>query len=858
MSNWTVLFWAFVAPVLLLICFSINPVLGLLALLIGGIRLLNRKDNPKKDTPIGLPRNVQNNPPLGQKESQAPVNYPSTGQAQSQKYTPQRYVGERSRLNWAGFGEQIEISGLIVREPLIYWTLADKNIARQEASCITLNGQIDTITAPEGLGYWPTFIEASPAQRGYYLKWLASGKNEPLEDIGYAFLYFYGLERRALIDKKDIPQILDEVLRLLQIYPTSRSFRSYLGNFVTYLVMREKALGHSIDAKSILDALPDTNDELLIEIRAIENLNGSALLTPDIAYELTSHDPRATNSVVVERVNEQFQQLFEKKYRDAFGAGITLEPTKDRTFKYRPASPTLAYQASEWQSLRVPNILGSKKQFTPLVKIWNECIEELRPLSRAIQKGLAPDSRELYQILPEDLKEEYEHPDQARWNAIFEGHMRDDGMVFVPIPNLLPLTGVVSTEKLTLKQSKDLAQAAEHVGLFILPDARQALRAYSLDTQVALIKRNRIPPNTVRDTNPSLINVDELLLKAENTDYKGRYELLPTNISQLLELKNEIALRKAATAGGSAKSILNKVGFAIDKKLNARQKDNNYELALMMLELGMVIASADKQIDEDELEQIANFLSSHFRLGHIESYKLEVYRELLRIQPPTLAGIVKKLKASLTLDQVELLLQFLVGVAAANGEIVSSEVKALERIYAALGVDTAKLDTLIQKLHSLDEPVEIRKEIPRTAGEALPEIEKPKQESRVKLNQEYLRQILDETAKVTSILAEAIKESEEDFEDYAPSPQPIGLARSQMEHQWLSTLDKKYHEALAELVILQEWNKQEFQALARKHGLMPDGFIDTINSWSDEHLGDFLIEEGASIKVNKNLLEKVQ
>lgn len=851
MSNGAVLFWAFIAPVTLMICFSISPVLGFLALLVSAIGLLNRKSATRKEPPIGLSRKTEN-PGMPQQQDNSPSIRPMA----------QPSTANKSRLNWAGQGEQLEVNGLIINDPFVYWTLADRNIARQEASCITLKGQIDTNSAssPDGLGYWPTFIEATPGQRGLYLRWLASGKKEPLDDIGYAFLYFYGLERRALIDNQDIPRIIDEVLRLLQTYPASRSFKSYLSNFVIYLVVREKALNHTIDSKAILNALPEVNDELLIEIKAIENLDGCALLTPEVAYELTKRDPRATNSVVIERVNEQFRQLFEKKYRDAFGDGITLEPNKDRTFKYRPASPTLVYQASGWQSLRVPNILGSKKQFTPLVKIWNECIEELRPLSRAIQKGFAPDSRELYQVLPEDLKEEYEHPDRAVWSDILEANMREDGMVFARTSDLLTCIGGSDNGKLTLKQSKDLAQAAEDVGLYIIPDARQSFRAYTPETKVALIKKDGVPTKKQGEAHVSLINVDELLDKAGKTGYKGRYELLPNNISQLLDLKGEIANRKDTANNPAVKSILNKVSFAIDKKLNAKQKDNKYELAVFMLELGMVIASADKQIDEDELEHIADFLSSHFRLDQIEAYKLDVYRELLRIEPPNLTGIVKKLKASLTLDQVELMLQFLVGVAAANGEIVPAEIKALDRIYTALGVDPGKLEILLLKLQSADETVEIRTESPRAAGEPLPVIEKPKEETRVKLNQEYLRQILDETAKVTSILAEAIKDAEEENEETSlpsQSYQPVELDIP-VGQEWLSSLDKKYHLALVELLILQEWNKQEFHTLARKHGLMPEGLIDTINCWSDEHLGDFLIGEGTPIKINKQLLEKIQ
>ena len=42
----------------------------------------------------------------------------------------------------------------------------------------------------------------TPGQRGNYLSWLASGKQGQLDDIGYAFVYFYGLERRFLSTAK--------------------------------------------------------------------------------------------------------------------------------------------------------------------------------------------------------------------------------------------------------------------------------------------------------------------------------------------------------------------------------------------------------------------------------------------------------------------------------------------------------------------------------------------------------------------------------------------------------------------------------------------------------------------------------
>jgi len=66
------------------------------------------------------------------------------------------------------------------------------------------------------------YANASPENRGEYLKWLSGGKNDQGVDIGYVILYFYGLERRVLVDAEsdrsvasELPIIETEILRLL-------------------------------------------------------------------------------------------------------------------------------------------------------------------------------------------------------------------------------------------------------------------------------------------------------------------------------------------------------------------------------------------------------------------------------------------------------------------------------------------------------------------------------------------------------------------------------------------------------------------------------------------------------------------
>lgn len=50
------------------------------------------------------------------------------------------------------------------------------------------------------MDYWPCYSDITPEARRAYLQWLAGGRQDPTADIGYVFLFFYGLERRVILD----------------------------------------------------------------------------------------------------------------------------------------------------------------------------------------------------------------------------------------------------------------------------------------------------------------------------------------------------------------------------------------------------------------------------------------------------------------------------------------------------------------------------------------------------------------------------------------------------------------------------------------------------------------------------------
>ena len=104
------------------------------------------------------------------------------------------------------------------------------------------------------LEHSPSYASASPDARAAYLNWLANGRRDRKSNIGYVYLYFYGLERRAFIDvhadpaaRAEIPAIIEEVEALSDIFTKSKAFVSRARNFVNTLRALEEGSKHYLE-----------------------------------------------------------------------------------------------------------------------------------------------------------------------------------------------------------------------------------------------------------------------------------------------------------------------------------------------------------------------------------------------------------------------------------------------------------------------------------------------------------------------------------------------------------------------------------------------------------------------------------
>ncbi len=246
------------------------------------------------------------------------------------------------------------------------------------------------------LPYWPSYSNASPEARSSYLQWLSTGRKNQDADLGYVFLYFYGLERRALNDAKDsliakleIPNILFEIERLLEIYKSSASFQSYAGGF------RDTLKAINLQARLYEQTPPALHmDRWMtfdLKLGLAQCASDNKPLPPAWAYSWLRADPNSWLRTPARRCPKEFRELFEYHYKEKYGEGMVLPINRTRLrLDYRKASPTFGHMRNEiGRELNLPDVSVLSAPLDRLRKIADICCSKLDAFSRSVGKNEA-------------------------------------------------------------------------------------------------------------------------------------------------------------------------------------------------------------------------------------------------------------------------------------------------------------------------------------------------------------------------------------------------------------------------------------------------------------------------------------
>jgi tellurite resistance protein len=694
---------------------------------------------------------------------------------------------------FVGLGMRIEVAGRQLDSPLVY---VAPTTAAIDASTVVTSLPVGRAERALPLTYWPSYFEASPDQRARYLDWLAAGRRDHEIDVGYLFMTFYGFERRALLDEADHEAVVAEVQRLLEERGSSEpSFLGYATSFLAFTTWRRLERVQDRELDQCVGRFARINPDAFTVLLAAHTQQCKPLSAKHAADVVASF-AGANRGVVAERAGTELANLFAIRYRDQFGDGLVpIAAKRSTTLKYRPASATLARSGLRLTAT-LPDAIGRPAQFRPLIDIWNACVEDLRKLSATRRRsGAEILTAEAWTALPLELRREIDHPDRARWNEVISSAPKIGDVHIVTGVALKALVGQSETDKITSAQLKRIGDTAAILGFAMEPEPRLYGRAATDETEFAVWRSG-----------------------------------------------NTSCPEKAT-----------------------------YEAAAGLLSLGLAVALSDGIAKEEELEVVTQLLNEMVPVDEVLRNRLQALRTILVRQPDRVTTVARRLQGTRSSADRAKIGRVLVLVAAADGILEVAEHKALRAVYRALGLSAADLDAAMVACDlrlASDAPVLVDGGATRTDGEVIPRPPEAvgKRPDVVTLDHAAIASIMAETREVATMLAAVLGGSHED--ESPPEGSSIAKFGSEARQDGRSplppelaiaatTLDPRYHLALSELVTKAEWNASEVRALGARLKLMPGGLIEVINSWSDEHLGDYLIEEQGDWHVRIDLLRRL-
>ena len=282
----------------------------------------------------------------------------------------------------------------------------------------------------------------------------------------------------------------------------------------------------------------------------------------------------------------------------------------------------------------------------------------------------------------------------------------------------------------------------------------------------------------------------------------------------------------------------------------------SYAGAAALLQLGVLIAAADELPTEAELDVVRDFIRRSVDLSRAEHQRLLVLELVLCRQPELLKRSLGRVAKRLDPAQRQLIGEVLVFVAGADGKISSTEWTALDRACKALDLPPSALEGILRHVGAELQEVTVQEAEPGAPGEAVPgAVTASTPAPAFTLDMTRVAQISEETREVVGMLATVMSEDE------VPTraerrPEAMEPPASATTPAWPNRLHSTYHSVLTRLTERDTWTRSDFEQLASEFQMMPLGVFDGLNEWSDEHLGDFLLEGDDPITVRRDLLSE--
>lgn len=402
---------------------------------------------------------------------------------------------------WVQPNEMIQLAGFSISGGYFYYGEVLNSLDQQGIEAALINPTLPVNrraqdAAGELVGYWPSYDDIDSRSRSAYLAWLATDRSAPDTYIGYVFLYFYGLERRLLLDDQmeSIPAeeraaLLAELARLQRIYGHNRSFNNYVTNLMTHVQILQYVVdvGQSDYQVPALDILcTGRNFNAAFQYALGVTVQAGEPISAVLALAWVKSHPDFNLRTPARRCAALFDQLFQLRFQHQFADSFRVKPNRARLkLEYRPASASLrGYQSV---TLDVPNACYLKLPFKKLMTLAEACTAELEGYSRFVGvKDHAPDTLAAISRLPDDLAQQVPCSDLTRLYQWVQAQLADTSWCSVAVADVLALCFPDQPPKLNKATAEFVANVLQKAGAGMAPDRRYHHASPVLDGQMML------------------------------------------------------------------------------------------------------------------------------------------------------------------------------------------------------------------------------------------------------------------------------------------------------------------------------------------------------------------------------------
>lgn len=694
---------------------------------------------------------------------------------------------------WVPPGQPVDVAGRRIEGGLIYVGsgLASPGYGHEvEPALINPRLKVgDPRTCdPQGIDYWPSYSGLTPSCRAVYLDWLAGGRRNPATDISFVFIYFYGLERRTIVDAQvspvpedELTAIRTEVQELLAVYGKNQSFSAYAQGFLECMTVTHGG-GHLYQARP-----PVTGKSMvlppLIRLALAQLSRDGVPVPPEWAFAWAWHDPQNYLRTPAERCRDEMFRLFEIRYRQKYGEGMILKPCKRTvTYEYRAASRSVARVLLP-ATTSLPDVASLTGPIGKLRDLFDECSNDLDAYSRWI--GRHPNSVGSIQaaaLLPVELAAVAETGTEAsQLRAHLARVLSESRLAVVESAAIMKFWPPAKNGNYARSDALALAQFLDKLGYSLEPD--------------------------VRFGGPRL----------------------------------DATTRAVVFAAGSGAPVA---------------PSGEYLSAVLTLRLASAVAVSDGVVTDAERQLLRERIDANAGLSPAEIMRLQAHLEWLLAEQPGLAGIKRKLEG-IEVAARELLGQFLLSIAAADGSIAPEEIKAVAKLYSHLGLDPDSIYSDLHKLALAPEdaatgPVTVRSQ-DQPKGFA---IQPPgadgsgsRPAGRVVLDPRLVEAKRREAERAALLLSSIFREDEPEVAVTPPEPEAAGS---------IAGLDAAHSTLLALLAERTSWSLAEVEQLAAERGLMTEGALETINEAAWDKIDEAVLDVDDQVTINQAAWEAMR